>query len=129
MSSSGRWLFALAGALDSITGALLLASPATTLWMMGVNTGPREPALLRFVGAFVFAVGLSYLGALCWPRAGRVRGVAEVTTLSRLAVGLYVAAAVASGTLPTAWATVAATDLGFAGAQIWLISRGALEEV
>lgn len=126
MTSRVRWLFALAGGLDSATGLLLLVVPTHTLSLMGIGSGPSDPALLRFVGAFVFGVGLSYLAALRFPRPGRARTVAESTALLRLSVGTYVAVAVAVGWLPTPWLTVAVADLMLASAQAWLVARGEL---
>ncbi|HEX4956490.1 MAG TPA: hypothetical protein VF017_24140 [Thermoanaerobaculia bacterium] len=124
-----RWFFLAAGLCDAGTGLGLLVGPGLILRLMGVASGPSDPALLRFVGAFVLGVGLAYLLALVRPpRPGRLSAVAETTALLRFAVGGYVAVAVAAGTLPAAWATVAATDLGLAAAQVLLLSRGFFDE-
>lgn len=127
--SPARWFFLAAGLCDGATGLGLLAAPVALLGLMGVASGPSDPALLRFVGAFVLGVGLSYLLALVRaPRPGRLSAVAETTALLRWVVGGYVAVAVAAGTLPAAWATVAATDLALAAAQAILLSRGFFDE-
>ena len=119
------WFFALAGACDTATGAGLLAAPSLVLRAMGVGSGPADPTLVRFVGAFVLGVGLAYLGvALRQPRPGRARAVAEATVAIRASVGLFVTVALASGALPLPWISVPITDLGLAAAQVWLLARG-----
>lgn len=127
MTSLARWLFALAGSMDSATGVMLLVAPTRTLGLMGIYSGPNDPALLRFVGAFVLGVGLCYFLAQLFPQPGRARAVAEQTALVRLVVGAYVAVAVALGSLPGPWVAVAVTDLTLAALQIWLVARGAFE--
>lgn len=114
----------LAGSADALTGLLLLASPALTLALMGIAPAVSAPIYLRFVGAFVGAVGLSYLypflGAAA-RRASRLRTVLEVTALVRICVALFVSVAVAGRALEPAWVTVAVTDAGLALIQITLL--------
>jgi hypothetical protein len=122
-----RWIkpaMLAVGALDTVTGLLLLAMPLITLRLMGVSQPPAEPVLVRFIGAFVTAVGASYFlpwishrGPLGGDRA-RLLAVLDVTTLVRLSVGLFVAAAVLRGALAAAWSTVAIADLTIATVQI-----------
>ncbi len=122
-----RWaslLCLLAGSADSLTGALLVASPALTLRLMGIGTVPADPVYLRFVGVFVGAVGLSYLFPFAGDlarRAMRLRTVLEVTALVRACVAAFVALAISSGALELAWASVAVTDAGLAAIQIGML--------
>lgn len=117
-------LAAAAGAMDFSTGVGLVALPGLTLACMGVAApGAEALVFLRWVGAFVGAVGASYLVALARGGRGRLRGVFETTLLFRAAAGGYCAAAVASGALEPRWLAVTATDLALAAAQGWLLRR------
>ena len=72
-----RRLALLAGALDFGSGLGLVALPAAMLPLMGLPVpGEEALAFVRFVGAFVAAVGACYLWALRRPaeRLGVVRG-------------------------------------------------------
>lgn len=116
---------AVAGAADFFTGAGLVLAPQQVLPLMGVAV-PAGDALvfLRWVGAFVGAVGLSYWWALLRPTVG-LRAMLELTILFRMAAGVFSAAAIARGWLGPAWWSVPATDLIFAAVQIWLLRKGA----
>lgn len=118
-------LAATAGAMDFSTGVGLVALPGLTLACMGVATpGAEALVFLRWVGAFVGAVGASCLLALGRGGAGRLRGVFETTLVFRVAAGGYCGVAVAFGALETRWLAVTATDLALAAAQAWLLRRG-----
>lgn len=121
-----RFLALGAGTMDLATGAGLVIAPAWTLARMGVDApGAEALVFLRWVGAFVGAVGASYLVALARGGDGRpLREVFVTTLLFRLAAGGYCAAAVATGALGPRWLVVAAIDLGLAAAQAWLLRRG-----
>jgi hypothetical protein len=116
------------GAMDTVTGILLIAAPALTLRLMLIARQPSETIWLRFVGAFVTGIGLTYLYALAATR-GRggilLAAVLEFTAIVRGAVGLVVGASVARGALPAAWLTVAVTDLALAIVQAVLVRQGA----
>lgn len=115
--------FALvAGAADFSTGAGLLFLPALTLRAMGV-VAPAGDALtfLQFVGAFVGAVGASYLVGLGSRRLDRLWAVFRVTLLFRLAAGAFVAWAVWRGQLEVRWLSVTLTDVAVGVVQIWLL--------
>jgi hypothetical protein len=118
-----RLLFLAAGLADAATGAALLAAPEWTLRRMGLAALPAEPVFVRWIGAFVLAVGAAYLLAfLPWHGAGaRQRTVLEVTALQRGTVALFVAAAVAAGTLEPGWWPVAAFDGALALLQAGLL--------
>ena len=123
-----RRLALLAGALDFGSGLGLVALPAAMLPLMGLPV-PGEEALtfVRFVGAFVAAVGACYLWALRRP-GERLRVVLGATLWFRLAAGSYVLGAVLRGSLDASWLTVTAADYGLIVAQLWLLARGAERE-
>jgi len=119
-----------AGALDFCTGLGLVAAPALMLRLMGMSEIFGDLVYLRFVGAFVWAVGFSYLWALRrWQQTGDpalLRATLEITIIFRLAAGSFGAWAILRGWLVPAWASVPATDFILAAAQGWLLSQGAL---
>lgn len=113
-----------AGLADFFTGAGLLVVPAFTLGAMGVAVpGPEAMTFLQFVGAFVGAVGASYLVAVVSGRADRLWAVFRITTLFRFAAGTFVAVMVATGRLDWKWLSVTVTDGIIAGVQLWLLAR------
>lgn len=104
----------VAGVSDASTGVLLIAAPLFTIRMMGMSV-PRDAApFLSFIGAFVLAVGLSYLyGALLIHRTGgvpRLEAVWLLTAIIRSSVAIFVLAAVVGGTLSAGWLTIAVFD-------------------
>lgn len=120
-----RLLALVAGAMDAATGVGLVFWPEWTLGCMSVVApGPEALVFLRWVGAFVGAVGLSYLVALARGGAGRLREVFVTTLLFRAAAGGFCAVAVAGGALEVRWITVALTDGALVAAQLWLLRRG-----
>ncbi len=114
----------LAGAMDFLTGLGLVFEPAVTLRLMFVPA-PTDEALVyvRFVGAFVAAVGASYLLALLRGGSERLREVFASATIFRLAAGLFTGVAVATRQLALPWLLVTATDLALVAAQQWLLRR------
>lgn len=121
----GRYCF-LAGAVESLTGLLLVAAPAATVALFGVTDAPEDPIFLRFVGVFVGTVGLAYLYPLVLDPSNRpLRRVVvlEVTALVRVMVALFVAVALTVGALALPWATVGLTDLTLALVQLTLLRR------
>ena len=125
----GRGLALVAGAMDAATGAGLVLLPTWTLRCMGVGApGAEALVFLRWVGAFVGAVGLSYLVALARGGAGRLREVFVTTLLFRAAAGGFCAVAVASGALEARWITVALTDGALVAAHFWLLRRGGWDD-
>ena len=120
----------VAGAGDAATGLLLVTAPLLTLALMGIPATPSEPIYLRFVGAFVGGVGLSYLFPFCYRDRRRTENtlavVLEVTALIRIGIALFVGWAIATGRLPTAWVSVLATDLVLAVVQIVMVMRRVL---
>ena len=104
----------IAGVSDASTGALLIAAPVFTVRMMGLSVPRDATPFLSFIGAFVLAVGLSYLyGALLIHRYGgipRLEAVWLLTAIIRSSVAIFILAAVLSGTLPAGWLTIAVFD-------------------
>jgi hypothetical protein len=82
--------------------------------MMGLSVPRDATPFLSFIGAFVLAVGLSYLyGALLIHRNGgipRLEAVWLLTAIIRSSVAIFILAAVLSGTLPAGWLTIAVFD-------------------
>lgn len=119
-----RGLAGVAGSADFLTGVGLLAAPTLVLRAMSVAApGAEALVFLRFVGAFVGAVGASYLLALATGRDDRLWAVFRVTLVFRLAAGGYVGVAVSGGSLAPAWLSVTVTDLLIAAGQVWLLRR------
>ncbi|MBI5382087.1 MAG: hypothetical protein HZA31_09330 [Opitutae bacterium] len=118
--------FALAiGTLDLLSGVGLVCAPTLTLRLMFIAQ-PDVAALpfVRFVGAFVAAVGLCYLWAVRKP-ATRLRPVLGATIFFRLTVGTYAAAGAGLGWLPVGWLLVAGADFAIIAIQGWLLAKGA----
>ena len=115
-----RPLSLLAGIMDFSTGILLMADPRFTCRLMGL-TAVSDTAFLPFVGAFVTAVGLSYLWGL-WRRS--LRATWEFTALVRCIIGIFVAIAVGRGSMAAGWLPVTVTDLGLSALQIIFLRNG-----
>lgn len=104
----------VAGFSDTSTGALLIAAPVFTIRAMGLTVPQDATPFLSFIGAFVLAVGLSYLyGALLIRRTSgvhRLEAVWLLTAIIRSSVAIFVLAAVLKGTLAPGWLTIAIFD-------------------
>jgi len=119
------WWFALgAGGIDFCSGLGLAVVPARLLPLMGLAVPGAEALIwLRWVGAFVWAVGASYLLALLLGGEARLRTLLELTIPFRLSAGVFSAVAIASGWLSPGWASVPATDFALVVAQLWLLAK------
>ena len=128
----GAWWYQVAaGSCDTATGVMLVAAPTMTLGLMGLTVKPEPLALVRYVGVFVLAVGLSYL----WLAADgpaiageRWRTQWQITALVRTLVAVFVSWQVAVGGLEVRWLSVAATDATFAAVQWFGLGRGWLRD-
>jgi len=99
---------------DSATGILLLLAPAFALRLMGVSAPQDALVFISWMGAFVFAVGLScayglWLMVFC-PCQGRLETVWLLTAIARACVAIFVFQRVFGGMLDHGWLTVAFTD-------------------
>lgn len=122
----GQWMALGAGAMDLGTGVGLVLAPVWTLARMGVPAPGTNEAewFMRFVGAFVGAVGATYLWAAAWPEE-RLRVTFGATIWLRGSAALFTGAAVALGPLAPAWLAVTATDGALVVAQAWWLTRKA----
>lgn len=119
----------LAGLCDTTTGFLLIGAPAFTLHMMGLSIIPSPVAFVRYIGVFVFSVGLTYMWIVLrfplHPRATPVWSTQwKVTALIRLLVAVFVVWQVASGGVEVRWMSVAFSDGLFAVIQIIGLRKG-----
>lgn len=125
LEQAAVWLALGAGGLDLATGLGLVVAPQLMLRLMWVAAPGAEALLyLRWVGAFVAAVGFSYLWALGRRDVALLRHTLELTIWFRLAAGGFSLWAVVTGRLSPAWTNVPVTDLALAAAQAWLLRRG-----
>jgi hypothetical protein len=109
------WSLAV-GAMDSLTGLLLIFSPALVLRLLGIAELPAETLVfLSWIGVFVAATGLSY--GLTWRGASAAEAVWTFSALVRFSVAAFLVVKIASGSLPVAWAMVAAADAAVATVQ------------
>ena len=124
LHTKARALALISGLMDFATGAGLVVLPEFTLGVMGVAAPGAEALIfLRWVGAFVGAVGACYLVTLVRGGVQRLRELFVLTILFRAAAGGYCAVAVAGGALEVRWSVVAATDLALVAGQVWMLSR------
>jgi hypothetical protein len=120
------WSLAV-GAMDALTGLLLVVAPALVLGLLGIAVPAAEALVfLSWMGVFVAGVGLSYGLVL----GDRQRGptVWRFTALVRILVGVFVLWRIGDGSLVPLWSVVALTDLGVAGAQLAMLRAGWWEE-
>jgi hypothetical protein len=114
----------VAGFSDTSTGALLIAAPLFTIRLMGLAVPRDATPFLSFIGAFVMAVGLSYLyGATLVRRtsgSARLEAVWLLTAIIRSSVAIFVIAAVLNGSLVPGWLAIA----GFDGVCVLIQARG-----
>jgi hypothetical protein len=106
-----------AGAMDAVTGLLLVFAPEQVLELLGIAVPSAESLVfLSWIGVFVASVGLSYVLVL---RGGAAAATVWIfTALVRLAVAAFLVAQIRAGRLPMAWATVALADAMVACLQI-----------
>lgn len=119
-----RLLALVAGSLDFCTGLGLVFFPRLVLPLMRVSVPEGEALVyLRFVGAFVAAVGGCYLWALVRGGLSRLRSTLELTILFRLSAGAFSAVAIGLGWLSVAWLSVPITDFALVALQLWLVKK------
>jgi hypothetical protein len=122
----------LTGLSDSITGVLLIVSPALTLRLMGLQADNTALPFLSYIGTFVLSVGIACLyGALLATRPGgsqKLEVVWLLTAITRALVAVFVAASIYAGALETGWSTVAISDGSFALVQATGLWKGWLKD-
>jgi hypothetical protein len=99
---------------DSLTGLLLLLAPSFTLRLMGVSAPEDALVFISWIGAFVFAVGLScawgaWVMVFC-PCERRLETIWLLTALVRASVAIFVLQQATTGLLDPRWLTVAFAD-------------------
>lgn len=116
------------GAMDALTGLGLMFVPAWVLSCLRIDVPSEEAVVfLRWIGAFVCAVGLSYGLALCGRRGwGEASWI--MTALARLMVATFLAVQILHGTLASAWGIVALSDALVAFVQLAVLWRGGWKE-
>ena len=136
MITAKNWVYILmllAGLMDAVTGALLLAAPLWTLDLMGVAVLPVEPVFQRWIGAFVCSVGCSYLLPFRWPagagRDQRAVGILTMATVVRIFIAAFSGAAIAVGALDRSWLSVPLTDATLAILQLLILGKKILDPV
>jgi hypothetical protein len=111
----------LIGVSDFGTGVLLYLAPEFTLYLIHAHAPAAASPFIAFIGAFVLSVGLACLfGAkLTMQRAAheRIEVVWVLTAISRGAVAIYLAKAILSGQMESAWWMVASFDAACAAFQ------------
>jgi hypothetical protein len=101
------------GASDTVTGALLMITPAITLQLLHLRLSGAELIFPALVGAFVLAVGLSCLyGALVAYRGAKkeLEMIWLLTAFTRASVAIFVFEQVLATTLPLGWLAIAGFD-------------------
>jgi hypothetical protein len=116
------------GAMDAVTGLLLIFAPTFTLRLLGISTPSADATVfLGWIGVFVMSVGLSY--GLAVLRPGYGVPVWIFTSLVRAAVAVFVTARILDDSLEARWIIVALTDAAVACAQILILRAGWWKEV
>ena len=118
---------ATVGAMDAVTGLLLIFAPLFTLRLLGITPPSSDAVFISWIGVFVMSVGLSYGLALVHSRYGEP--VWMFTALVRLAVAVFVTAHVLDGSLETRWILVGIADAAVAILQYLILRAGWWREV
>lgn len=106
-----------AGLLDASTGLILITLPVFTARLMGIGLEAVPVPSLRFLGAFVLAVGTLYLWGFRQFRHTEWTdwlSLWRATAWIRLCVGGVVLGQILLGELEQAWISVPLSDLGLA---------------
>lgn len=117
---------------DTAAGVLLMAAPEWTMQLMHLRIPPDSLPFLSFIGAFVFAVGLSCLyGALLLAQGvygAKIEMVWLLTAITRGVVAIFIVTQVIVSTLEVGWLTVAVSYGACAVIQATGLSRGWLRD-
>lgn len=119
-----RWWNLAVGSMDACTGLLLMVAPELTLRLMGLQSiGAEAQVFLSWMGAFVFAVGVSYFLALRDETSQQGEIIWKITALVRAVIACFVVTKVVQGSLELLWLSVAATDALVALVQVIGINK------
>lgn len=114
---------AAVGAMDAVTGLLLIFVPTLVLGLLGIAPpSPDALVYLSWMGVFVCGVGLSY--GLALGRRTRGETVWIFTALIRALVAVFLIVRIVHGSLAPAWAAVAVSDALVAIVQIVVLRAG-----
>jgi hypothetical protein len=120
------------GASDTVTGALLITTPGATLSLMKLHAPADALPFISFIGAFVFAVGMSCLYGVVvmargWSRC-RLETIWLLTAFIRASVAILIVTQVLAHALETGWIMIGIFDGGCAIAQAIGLRRGWLAD-
>lgn len=116
------WSLAV-GAMDAITGLLLIVAPGLVLGVLGIaKPSPDALVFLSWMGVFICGVGLSY--GLALGRRSRGETVWVFTALIRAMVAVFLTVKIMQGSLAPAWAVVGVSDALVAVVQITILRAG-----
>ncbi len=120
---------AAVGAMDALTGLLLIFAPGLVLRLLGIDA-PSDGSLvfLSWIGVFVAAVGLSYAFAFVRNR-GWGEAVWLFTGLVRIMVCVFLVTRITMEDMDRAWIVVAVSDGVVAAVQFAVVRKGWWREV
>lgn len=115
--------------MDALSGLLLMSFPLMALQWMRVPSPPEEAVVfVQFVGAFVFAIGMTYLFAWLDQQIRRrlvfTRHMLVMTGWVRLVICAFTLKAILQGGLSVSWLSVPVTDGLLAVLQFGILSAG-----
>jgi hypothetical protein len=95
------------GLMDLCTGLVLIFAPGLVFSVFGMSVDDAALDFVNWVGAFVFAVGLSYAWALS---RESLPVVWKITGLVRSVIAVFLICKVLAGSMPANWLGVAVCD-------------------
>ena len=118
----------LVGAMDTLTGLLLMFLPEITIGLMGITIPYTDWIFIRFVGAFVFGVGSTYLigfiSSTVFNNWNELRSIWKITAWIRFSICVFTSITIIGGWIDPAWIGVPLTDGAFAVFQwYWVFLR------
>ena len=111
---------AAVGLMDLCTGLVLIFAPGLVFSVFGMSVDEAAMDFVNWVGAFVFAVGLSYAWALS---RESLPVVWKITGLVRSVIAVFLIGKVLAGSMPANWLGVAVCDGFVAVAQFEVLWR------
>jgi len=116
------WSIAV-GAMDALTGLLLIFVPVGVLGLLGIRPPSAEARVfVSWIGVFVMSVGLSY--GLVFLKRRHGEAVWAFTSLVRMAVAVFLTSRVLGESMEPGWLLVAASDAAVALVQIVILRLG-----